>query len=173
MAKVRCQYCDELIDDTSAFCPHCNAANKDHKRFLKDIPKDITSLSQWVKNQKLPENSTMSFIVGPPSSRKNSYVLNKDGKNINIYYVDREGKKQMKYHGADEEYACGLFYQMVRDESIKATINATQLTSENITKMMQLTPKQKLANQITPFLWSVFKFSSVILAFVFILQTLR
>ena len=131
MAKVRCQYCDELIDDTSAFCPHCNAANKDHKRFLKDIPKDITSLSQWVKNQKLPENSTMSFIVGPPSSRKNSYVLNKDGKNINIYYVDREGKKQMKYHGADEEYACGLFYQMVRDESIKATINATQLTSEN------------------------------------------
>ena len=45
----------------------------------------------------------MSFIVGPPSNRKNSYVLNKDGKNINIYYVDRDGNKQMKYHGSDEE----------------------------------------------------------------------
>ena len=162
MAKVRCQYCDELIDDTSAFCPYCNAANKEHQRLLKDLPRNIVELSQWVKSQKLPEFSTLKFVVGSPSTRNNTYVCQKDANNFQIYYVGNDGNKQVKYRGSDEEYACGLFCQIVKDACTKAVLNASDLTTANLTAMMQLSTEQRLANEFLPFLWNAFKVSTVI-----------
>ena len=44
MAKVKCEYCGNYINDLDPICPVCGARNKDHKRTADGTPKTIEEL---------------------------------------------------------------------------------------------------------------------------------
>ena len=59
--KVRCKYCDNLIDDGDENCPNCGAANKNYNRV--EVPKTIEELEQWYKDRNLPPYETTRFFI--------------------------------------------------------------------------------------------------------------
>ena len=42
--KVKCEYCDSLIEDTDAICPHCGAPNEHMAASAEGVPKTIEEL---------------------------------------------------------------------------------------------------------------------------------
>ena len=61
--KVRCKYCDNLIDDGDENCPNCGAANKNYNRLGVEVPKTIEELEQWYKDRNLPPYETTRFFI--------------------------------------------------------------------------------------------------------------
>ena len=45
--KIKCEYCDNYMDDSEEKCPSCGAPNKNIKRTGVGVPTTIEELKQW------------------------------------------------------------------------------------------------------------------------------
>ena len=63
MAKVKCEYCGNYINDLDPICPVCGERNKDHKRTADGTPKTIEELKSWYIARNLPPEETTRFFI--------------------------------------------------------------------------------------------------------------
>ena len=63
MAKVKCEYYGNYINDLDPICHVCGARNKDHKRSSDGTPKTIEELKSWYIARNLPPEETTRFFI--------------------------------------------------------------------------------------------------------------
>ena len=173
MAKYECQYCGELVDEKMAFCPHCNAANKHHKRIVIGLPKDLKELSRWLMKQKLPPSSEVAFKINNDALFQNAYVIKEANGKYNVYSCDEKNKKVDIYSGTDAEYAISLFCQNVTREVAEYNMQKAELVEEKTMQIIkeQNSGNQLLINRLVPILKVILAGSTVVL-FVRFIQAL-
>lgn len=61
--RVKCNYCGNMIDETSKKCENCGAPNERLKRVGDGVPKTIEELKEWYKDHNLPEPEVTRFFI--------------------------------------------------------------------------------------------------------------
>lgn len=116
--KVRCEYCDNLIDDGDEKCPSCGAVNKNYNRSGVEVPKTIEELEQWYKDRGLPPYETTRFFIGIDYKDPKAFGIYKDtstGKFV-VYKNKADGSRAIRYEGTDEGYAVNELYLKLKEE---------------------------------------------------------
>ena len=116
--KVRCEYCNNLIDDGEEKCPGCGAINKDYKRSGIGVPTTIDELKQWYNERGLPPYITTRFFIGIDYKEPKAFGIYKDDKTGKfIVYKNKDtGERAIRYEGTDEKYAVNELYLKLKDE---------------------------------------------------------
>ena len=95
--KVRCEYCNNLIDDGEEKCPGCGAINKNYNRVAIGVPE------QWYKDRGLPDYETTRFFIGINYEKPKAFGIYKDdntGKFV-VYKNKDTGERVIRYEGTD------------------------------------------------------------------------
>ena len=101
--KVRCEYCNNLIDDGEEKCPGCGAINKNYNRVAIGVPTTIAELEQWYKDRGLPDYETTRFFIGINYEKPKAFGIYKDdntGKFV-VYKNKDTGERVIRYEGTD------------------------------------------------------------------------
>ena len=116
--KIRCEYCNNYIDESEEKCPTCGAPNKDFKRVGNQVPTTIQELEQWYKDHNLPPYETTRFFIGINYTEPKAFGIYKDensGKFI-VYKNKDTGERKIRYEGKDEKYAVNELYMKLKEE---------------------------------------------------------
>ena len=116
--KVRCEYCNNLIDDGEEKCPSCGAVNKNYNRSAVEVPTTIAELEQWYKDRGLPPYETTRFFIGIDYKEPKAFGIYKDtntGKFV-VYKNKSDGSRAIRYEGTDEKYAVNELYLKLKEE---------------------------------------------------------
>ena len=116
--KVRCEYCNNLIDDGEEKCPGCGAINKNYNRVAIGVPTTIAELEQWYKERNLPDYETTRFFIGINYEKPKAFGIYKDDKTgkFVVYKNKGDGSRAIRYEGTDEKYAVNELYLKLKDE---------------------------------------------------------
>ena len=115
--KVKCKYCDSLIDDTYTNCPNCGAALDTVQRFANKQPQTIEELQKWYMAMKLPPEEVTRFFIGKDIKEPRAFGIYKDaGGDFVVYNNKSDGSRAVRYHGSDEAYAVNEIYQRLKGE---------------------------------------------------------
>ena len=110
--KIKCEYCNNYIDESEEKCPSCGAPNKDFKRNAIGVPTTIEELKQWYSEHNLPSYETTRFFIGINYEQPRAFGIYKDdntGKFI-VYKNKDTGERAIRYEGKDEKYAVNELY---------------------------------------------------------------
>ena len=114
--KVKCEYCDNFIDDTEEVCPLCGAPNEHMVRSGIGVPKTIEELRAFAESKNLPLRQ-MRFFLGEDIREPRAFGIYKDeGGNCIVYKNKSDGSRVIRYRGEDEAYAVNELYQKMRTE---------------------------------------------------------
>ena len=114
--KVKCEYCDNFIDDTEEVCPLCGAPNEHMVRSGIGVPKTIEELRAFAESKNLPLRQ-MRFFLGEDIREPRAFGIYKDeGGNCIVYKNKSDGSRVVRYRGEDEAYAVNELYQKMRTE---------------------------------------------------------
>jgi len=114
--KVKCEYCDNFIDDTEVVCPLCGAPNEHMVRSGIGVPKTIEELRAFAQSKNLPLRQ-MRFFLGEDIREPRAFGIYKDeGGNCIVYKNKSDGSRIIRYRGEDEAYAVNELYQKMRTE---------------------------------------------------------
>lgn len=115
--KVKCEYCDSLIEDTDAICPHCGAPNEHMAASAEGVPKTIEELKQFCARHNLPLKD-MRFFIGENTIQAKAFGIYYDqGSGEYVVYKNKaNGDRAVRYHGQDEAYAVNEIYQKMKSE---------------------------------------------------------
>ena len=116
--KIKCEYCDNYIDESDEKCPNCGAPNKDFKRAAIGVPTTIEELKQWYKDHNLPSSNVTRFFIGEDYKEPKAFGIYKDestGKFI-VYKNKDTGERKIRYEGKDEKYAVNELYLKLKEE---------------------------------------------------------
>ena len=116
--KIKCEYCNNYIDESEEKCPSCGAPNKDFKRNAIGVPTTIEELKQWYSEHNLPSYETTRFFIGINYEQPRAFGIYKDsntGKFI-VYKNKDTGERAIRYEGKDEKYAVNELYMKLKDE---------------------------------------------------------
>ena len=116
--RVRCEYCNNLIDDGDEKCPGCGAVNKNYNRASKDIPTTIEELAKWYQDRGLPPYEKTRFFIGEDYKEPKAFGIYKDentGKYV-VYKNKDTGERAIRYEGTDEKYAVNELYLKLKEE---------------------------------------------------------
>lgn len=114
--KVKCEYCDNFIDDTEEVCPLCGAPNEHMVRSAIGVPKTIEELRAFAESKNLPLRQ-MRFFLGEDIREPRAFGIYKDeGGNCIVYKNKSDGTRIVRYRGEDEAYAVNELYQKMRTE---------------------------------------------------------
>ena len=114
--KIKCKYCNEMIDDIFELCPICNAPNSMHYRIVKGTPKTIKELKDWCEDRKLPSDAIITYCIGENKDDKNILGIYGDHNQYVLYLNNQNGEKEVIYKGADEEYAVSEAYIRIKED---------------------------------------------------------
>lgn len=116
--KIKCEYCNNYIDETDEKCPNCGSPNKDFKRVANQVPTTIEELEKWYKDHNLPEYEITRFFIGINYTEPKAFGIYKDestGKFI-VYKNKDTGERKIRYEGKDEKYAVNELYMKLKEE---------------------------------------------------------
>ena len=116
--KIKCEYCNNYIDESEEKCPSCGAPNKDFKRAAIGVPTTIEELKQWYSEHNLPSSDVTRFFIGEDYKEPRAFGIYKDdntGKFI-VYKNKDSGERAIRYEGKDEKYAVNELYLKLKEE---------------------------------------------------------
>ena len=116
--KIRCEYCNNYLDDTLEKCPGCGAPNKNYKRVGDGVPTTIEELEIWYKEHNLPPYETTRFFIGIDYKEPKAFGIYKDSNtgNFVVYKNKDTGERAVRYEGNDEKYAVNELYLKLKEE---------------------------------------------------------
>ena len=133
--KVRCEYCNNLIDDSDEVCPGCNAPNKDYKQVANEVPTTIEELQRWYEARGLPPKEITRFFIGEDYKEPKAFGIYKDDKTgkFVVYKNKDTGERAIRYEGKDEKYAVNEIYLKLKDEiAMRKNKNSSIANSKKI-----------------------------------------
>lgn len=116
--KIKCEYCDNFIDDTAEKCDNCGAVNEHLVRVSGNTPKTIEELKAFCNSKNLPLEK-MRFFIGQDYKGARAFGIyqNEAGEFV-VYKNKNDGSRMERYRGKDEAYAVNEIYQKLRNEVI-------------------------------------------------------
>lgn len=114
--KIKCDWCDQWINDYDQTCPNCGGVNQHYTRQSNDVPKTIEELKAWAAEKKLPLSEMRTFIGEDYRGAKafGIYKDEKTGKFI-VYKNKSDGSRTVRYEGTDEAYAVNELYMKMKE----------------------------------------------------------
>ncbi len=119
--KIKCKFCENMIDDTNAVCPHCGAPNENVVRTTKSQPQTIAELKQWYSDRQLPPYEVTRFFIGENYRQPRAFGIYKDetSGNFIVYKNKDSGERAVRYEGTDEAYAVNELFMRLKQEIIQ------------------------------------------------------
>lgn len=115
--KVKCNYCDQLIDDNLNYCPNCGGSMPTVNRTASGQPKTIEELKAWYTAHKLPPENVTRFFIGKDIKEPRAFGIYKSETGDFVVYKNKaNGERAIRYQGSDEGYAVNELYQRLRAE---------------------------------------------------------
>ena len=116
--KIKCEYCNNYLDDTEEKCPNCGAVNNNYKRVGEGVPTTIEELQQWYKERNLPPQEVTRFFIGIDYKEPKAFGIYKDSNtgNFVVYKNKDTGERAIRYEGNDEKYAVNELYLKLKEE---------------------------------------------------------
>lgn len=115
--KVKCNYCDQLIDDNLKYCPNCGGSMPAINRTASGQPKTIEELKDWYTAHKLPPENVTRFFIGKDIKEPKAFGIYKSETGDYVVYKNKaDGERTVRYQGSDEAYAVNELYQRLRAE---------------------------------------------------------
>ena len=116
--KIKCEYCNNYIDDSDEKCPSCGSPNRYYNRVGNQVPTTIEELETWYKDHNLPPYETTRFFIGIDYKEPKAFGIYKDestGKFV-VYKNKDTGERKIRYEGKDEKYAVNELYLKLKEE---------------------------------------------------------
>ncbi|MBQ1489722.1 MAG: zinc ribbon domain-containing protein [Eubacterium sp.] len=115
--QIRCDYCDNFLDDTMNFCPHCGAPVPHVIRSASDrTPRTIEAMQAFCEERGIPAER-MRFFIGRDYREPRAFGIYKDADgNFTVYKNKSDGTRLIRYHGPDEAFAVGEIFQKMLTE---------------------------------------------------------
>ena len=162
--KIKCEYCNNYIDESEEKCPSCGAPNKNFRRAAIGVPTTIEELKQWYSDHNLPPSEVTRFFIGEDYKSPKAFGIYKDsntGKFI-VYKNKDTGERAIRYEGNDEKYAVNELYMKLKTEIVnQKSINVSRMHTSGIR------PRNKNSDFIGGFVLLMF----IVLFFCFIYFT--
>ena len=111
--KIKCDYCDSLIDENDTECNYCGAKNNYYKE--NGIPKTIEELKKWYNSLGLPDTSITRIFIDINYQNPRAFGIYKDNNRYIVYMNDDKGNRIIRYDGADESYAVSELYLKIKE----------------------------------------------------------
>lgn len=134
--KIKCEYCNNYMDESEEKCPNCNAFNKDYKRVGEGVPTTIEELKSWYNDHHLPPYETTRFFIGIDYKKPKAFGIYKNeetGKFI-VYKNKDTGERKIRYEGKDEKYAVNELYLKLKEEILNQKNNNKNKKNKDNTK---------------------------------------
>ena len=134
--RIKCEYCDNFMDDSETKCPSCGAPNKNAKRTGVGVPTTIEELKQWYEEHHLPPYETTRFFIGINYEKPKAFGIYKDDKtgNFVVYKNKDTGDRAIRYEGTDEKYAVNELYLKLKEEIAGSDASISILEQEIINR---------------------------------------
>lgn len=114
---VKCNFCDNMIDETAEKCENCGAPNERMIRVGNGVPKTIAELEAWYKEHKLPSYETTRFFIGIDYKKPKAFGIYKNDEGNFVVYKNKDtGERAIRYEGPDEVYAVNELYLKLKSE---------------------------------------------------------
>ena len=115
--KIRCEYCEQYIDDTEEVCPHCGAVNPSASRAANGVPRTVEELKAFAARHNLPL-AKMRVFLGENYTGPRAYGIyrDEDSGEFVVYKNKSDGSRAVRYRGHDEAYAVNELYQKMKSE---------------------------------------------------------
>ena len=127
MAKVKCEFCGNFIQDTDPECPVCGAVNENHQRIAKKTPKTIEELRSWYKARNLPPEDVTRFFIGKDVREPKAFgIYQTTSGNFVVYKNKANGQRAVRYEGTDEAYAVNELYLRLKEEILNQKTHNVQ-----------------------------------------------
>lgn len=115
--KIRCDYCNAIIDETEERCPNCGAPLSGANRTSSEQPKTILELKAWYIAHHLPPEEVTRFFIGKNITEPKAFGIYKNEVGDCVVYKNKStGERAIRYQGADEAYAVNELYQRLKAE---------------------------------------------------------
>ncbi|MDO4564484.1 MAG: hypothetical protein Q4C04_02575 [Clostridia bacterium] len=132
--KIKCEYCDNFVEDTEEQCPNCGAPNSNMIRSGIGVPKTIEELQAFCREHQIPLEKARFFIgenyVGPRAFG----IYREEGGNVVVYKNKSDGSRSVRYRGSDEAYAVNEIYQKLKAEVLQRKNAAAGTTASPVGK---------------------------------------
>lgn len=117
--KIKCEYCDAMVEETCEKCPHCGALLPGVNRNSAEQPQTIEDLKAWYVAHNLPPEETTRFFIGKNIWEAKAFGIYKTPNGECVVYKNKaNGERAIRYQGADEAYAVNELYQRLRAEIV-------------------------------------------------------
>ena len=114
--KIKCEYCEQMIEDTDPQCPYCGAVNENVKRGASQVPTTIDELKSFCVAHNMPLEK-MRFFIGEDYKGARAFGIFQDGNGDFVVYKNKDnGQRAVRYKGKDEAYAVNEIYQKLKAE---------------------------------------------------------
>lgn len=115
--KIKCDYCDSMIEETEKSCPHCGAPLSGVNRTSSSQPNTIEELQQWYVGHNLPPEDVTRFYIGKDYRGPKAFGIYKNTSGDFVVYKNKgDGSRAIRYQGKDEAYAVNELYQRLRSQ---------------------------------------------------------
>ena len=128
MAKVKCEYCGNYIDETQQTCPSCGAVNAAYQRTAHDTPRTIEELRSWYRARNLPPEEVTRFFIGKDIEEPKAFGIYAKGNRFVVYKNKANGERAIRYEGTDEAYAVNELYLKLKEEILRQKNHNLQRT---------------------------------------------
>ena len=113
--KIKCEYCNNYMEDSDAFCESCGAANKNIARFANGVPRTISELKNFAVMHNLPLES-MHIYIGENYPYPKAFGIYQEANGDFVVYKNKaDGTRAIRYSGPDEAYAVNELYLKMKD----------------------------------------------------------
>ena len=113
--QVKCEYCDNYIDDVAEQCPFCGAPNLNKVRAADRIPRTIAELQAFCAEHNL-NLEKMHFHIGEDYRGPRAFGIYEENGRYIVYKNKSDGSRAVRYNGTDEPYAVNEIYQKMKAE---------------------------------------------------------
>ena len=117
MARIRCQSCNEWINNYDTKCYSCGAVNEEYNRLIEGSPKTVEALKEWY-HKELDGQITTKFQIGINSDEEFVEGIYKEGSTIVVYRNDTPSRTIL-YQGIDEAYAVNMMFFKIQEFLVK------------------------------------------------------
>lgn len=113
--RIKCRYCDRLIDDHVTVCPYCGGTNDAAIRNTPGTPHTIQELIDFCNKCSIPYKQ-MRFFLGENYAGPKAFGIYEENGEYIVYKNKSDGSRVIRYKGNDEAYAVAQIYEKMKDE---------------------------------------------------------